>query len=452
MAVFELWGEVDDPERIDDEIPAGIRRHGSWGHAQIWQRDNPMKHFWARRASSIGESLDPIFAIRNWELRAAGQAIARNLDLLQMMQAFPPLIQDPRPDETREQFEDRMRPIKREADGVIELALDRNGATRKANRGTALHRAWQTRMQGDPLPPQMDGSLVAGLEKMDDLMRGLDIHEIELFTAWEDLNPPQPEQRCRSCGTLDSVWSLRHGWQMVLPNGEFVVPGHRRCGDLKSGDNDIRKPGYSTQPVPYVYGDPFDWTVTAEQRRAGDGGWRPWAEAEQLQKDYALIIHVPLDPDHLQDSALWWVDLEKSMRFVRMAQTVRSIWNTVQVATGEHFCTATLEIDPAMADEVNAALSSDAAEETLAAAETLAQEIIADPTPAIVPAGDAGRAPVADLNDARIRHDLREADTPERVLAVFAEWQFKGWTAEHATLAEQTYDRLSATPLLPTPE
>ena len=331
MGVFDSYDD-DRLESADDELPTGeVTRHGKHGFGKIAKRDQPQPerswHWWARRASSLGDPLDNLYQVHRWEKRLLALAYARHPDLLALVGSVPDILAPCPPDRDEDAWTKHLAQFKREIEKVNDTALDRVGANTRSNLGSALHQYDQRRLAGEDLafvPPLMR----AGLDRLADIRAGLTVHAAEQFVVFEDVDPPAGRPRIPSCGTYDNLVSPKPGMIMFAPDGTVITSADRMVDDTKSGNHDPRKPSYLCQPVPYVRGTPYDFTLTAQRRADGDNGLRDWPDGVRPHQRWALIAHVPLDS--LDDAGLLWVDVEQGEHWARAAQTLRELTSEAQ--------------------------------------------------------------------------------------------------------------------------
>jgi hypothetical protein len=349
VSVFDAFDD-DALEAADDELPAGeVTRHGKHGHGKIAKRDQPQKvwHWWARRASSLGAPLDDLFKVHQWQMRLLALGYVRHPDLLALAGSLPDITAGVprgwRPDlgsdtEAREkEWQKSLSPYKRDLERINQTALDRMGATAKANRGTALHGYHERLINGDT-SLHAPSDIAAGLERLGDLLRNFTIHTAEQFVVFEDAEPPEGQCRIPSCGTFDWLCSPLPGQIMFAPDGTVITAAARLIGDTKSGDQDVQKPSYLCQPVPYVRGLPYDHALNEERRAAGDNGLRDWPDEIRPNQRWALIAHVPLS--RLDDAGLYWVDVDRGEHWARAAQTLREMTREASRTAKKHFYAA----------------------------------------------------------------------------------------------------------------
>jgi hypothetical protein len=344
VSVFDAFDD-DALEAADDELPAGeVTRHGMKGHGKIAKRDQPQKvwHWWARRASSLGEPLDALYKVHQWQKRLLAKAYAKHSDLLDLVGSVPDCDNIPTPkcppgtdpDEWEKKFHATLSPHRRRLEQVNETALDREGATKKANRGTAFHGFHDRLVTGDAVH-YASPEIRAGLEVLEHLLRYFQIHATETFTVFEDLNPPAGQKRIPSCGTFDWYTSPKPGYLLFAPDGEILTCKDRLIGDTKSGDQDIQKPSYETQPVPYVRGQPYDYTLTEARRKDGENGFLSWMDDIAPNQYWALIAHVPLS--RVEDAGLYWGDVTQGERWARAAEAMRALCSEAQRTAKKNF-------------------------------------------------------------------------------------------------------------------
>lgn len=111
------------PERdfTDEYVPEGIERD-RWGRPKILQSNGLSKAY--VRASTMAKALDDGKALSDWKARTVGKGVATNPDLIANFAVVD--IDDPGDGKKR-------------AAELVEMAMERAGASRKRELGTALH-------------------------------------------------------------------------------------------------------------------------------------------------------------------------------------------------------------------------------------------------------------------------------------------------------------------------
>jgi hypothetical protein len=286
----------------DDEIPAGVPRHGRDGRPKIRHADDPTKMSYYTRASSFGEVIEDKFLVHRSQLRQVVFAMGR----------FDALVMESQAVEALEDKEDakRDRAMKDELSRVADRAIERVGGNDKATKGTALHTLRERRDRGEDLA-FVGPKTWAALDAWSAMASCFTWHGSEQFVV---------NHRWRTAGTYDALWSPK--WPWSAPDGALILPGERICADLKSGSRgpDWWGPTYGSQLTVYPNSQPYEH-VSDEEAAEGDNGLREWPDGVAPRTDWALIPHVPLE--HPEDAGLWWVDLTKGAVLANLAFSIR---------------------------------------------------------------------------------------------------------------------------------
>lgn len=211
-----------------------------WDRPLIMQPDG--KEVAYTRASTIAKALDSGKALGDWKARQAAKGVALNIDLISRMAALD--LED----------EDQ----KKEANKVVEMAMERTGSSRKREMGTAFHAFAEQHDLGQKipyLPPELH-------EAMTDYVRqtaGVEWLGVEKFVV-NDLY--------QVAGTADRFGRLE---------GEEIA----RVWDMKTGRVDYGSLSFSMQLAAYASGEGYD-PQTGKRVPLG----------YEVAQDYGIIVHV----------------------------------------------------------------------------------------------------------------------------------------------------------------
>jgi replicative DNA helicase len=225
------------------------------------------------RASTLGGTLEDQTNIGEWKKRVVAFGLARRRDLI-LAAASVPSWDGPQ--------------NKRQLSEIAEQAMQAAEANAAATIGTALHALTDRLDRGEPIPDVGDDR--RALDAYAQLMRGFDVHAIELFLACDELEV---------AGTTDRVLSPKE--VMTAPDGTRITPDDRLIGDLKGLSLDT--------PLP----TPTGWTtmgaVQVGDEVLGSDGRPCRVTAKSATKrigtyvvEFNLGDSIVCDREHL-----WWV-------------------------------------------------------------------------------------------------------------------------------------------------
>lgn len=328
--VADFWAAEPGPS-MDDYTAWELRdcpRHGDprKGWPKIRRPDDPTQHRFHLRASQLGGSLEDVYMLHLWELRAAaiGMAYDTSGDLRERALSVPnTTIKLPPPAGASDtEWQREWREAKGELEDVAFTAARRAGADRRATTGTVVHRLYPRYRRGDRIDWPNEQIETATL-RVHELHQGLAVYASEQFVAFDDEDgAAHPDTQVLAAGTFDELVGPEPGYVLVAPDGTILSSEDRIVDDLKTGDGKVTKADYCTQPLPYVRGRPYTWAVSDEQARDGDSGRRDWPEGKAPHQRWALIMHVPIGAP--EDAGLVWVDVDRSLEWARCAAGIRA--------------------------------------------------------------------------------------------------------------------------------
>jgi hypothetical protein len=282
--------------RPDTEVPRGIQRD-QYGRPIIDGRPYT-------RASTFGACLEDTFGVTRWKLGMVAFGLGKREDLRLRAAGVsdpcgaadgghrckPPCVDSPEG--------------KRELREVQEAAVSVSGADRKASLGTALHALTEQIDHGVELASQ--GRFDPILARYRELIAPFAVRCTEVFTRCD---------RWGTAGTFDSLVSPR-GF-LTAPDGEVFGPADALVVDKKtSGTARYFGAKFTVQTKTYSAGEMVD-------KQTGEP--IGWADHPRPSQTWALILHLPSNPESIDDAGWHWVDLTAGERLCDLAAAVRRV-------------------------------------------------------------------------------------------------------------------------------
>lgn len=243
----------------------GITRD-TWGRPLITPPDGGKPVAYAR-ATTIAGTLDDLNGLMGWKQRMTAIGITDRADLQIAVAAH--------------------RDDKKKVDSIVKEAMDAAAAGAAATTGTALHAFTEHIDTHDgAMPDNVPAAFIPDLEAYRHVAAALRPVHIEEMAVVDDL---------KIAGTPDRIVEYRDGLYVA---------------DVKTGSIDF--PGKIALQLA-IYANAVKYDVETGQRT-------PWADGRPVNKDRALIIHLPAGKGFCN---LHWVDIAAGWEAVALAVQVR---------------------------------------------------------------------------------------------------------------------------------
>ena len=238
-----------------------------WGRYRLPHPDTGEVQSWTR-ATTIASTLNDTYALEKWKMRQVALGIASNKSLRARLEG----VTD-----------------KSLIDAICQEAMDRVGASDKADIGTALHGMCEQLDLGEAglesFSPEFRSDLRAYLD-------GMHEHGVAVLPSWVErivINPP-----IVSAGTLDRI---------------VKYEGSNYIADIKTGSLDYSLLDISIQLAIYAN---------------STGAWtgEEFESLPDVSKEYALVLHLPAGQGKF---ALWAIDIERGWELAKLSFDVRLI-------------------------------------------------------------------------------------------------------------------------------
>lgn len=240
------------------------RQHGDSGRPYLWKPDGSKRTYYGR-PSGLGGDLDGKEQLMAWKSRMVLDGIHRVPELLD---EYREVISKPGYDPKDHKHKGRVQAI---ADRAQEIA----NAVAKADIGTALHDITDAIDWGrDPgwIPPEFEAVVGAYCDAVAIARRkhGLEFIDSEFFVAYEPW---------KVAGSVD---------KLVRFDGKLVVADAKTSGTME-----YSRGKFCMQVAPYAWGVRYSprGALNGIDRHGLGVGRSPYVEGEQVEREYALIIH-----------------------------------------------------------------------------------------------------------------------------------------------------------------
>lgn len=239
---------------IEAEIP-----RDRWDRPLISQPDGgkPVAY---RRASTVAEVLEDHYGLNLWRMRLAAQGLAQRPDLVQSIHGAS----------------------KKEADAIVEEALEAAGASVAARNGTTMHSLTERLDNGEDVPSGLPSNIVAMLEAYQRTTARYKVLDTERFVV---------QDKIKVAGTYD---------RRLFDE----VTGLTLIGDLKTGQS-LEYLALKTCAQVAVYASGCWYDLDGERSE------------HEANRDRGLLIHLPWVDDPAQAYCeLRWLDLRTGRKAI----------------------------------------------------------------------------------------------------------------------------------------
>lgn len=270
------------PATVADETVSGQPEpnRDRWGRYLMWMPDGREA---MTRTTTFAKSCSDTYALSEWEQRLTAIGLTMRPDLLALAHG-------------KDVKQDR-----KELNGLVADAKAAAGQKVAANLGTAVHSlterldARQLKMEDVPAAQRQHVQAYASLRRGHSLLTVRDwIERTTCVNAGGEM----------VAGTLDRIFQL--------PNGDLVIGDLKTGSDLSYGWGEI-----AVQLAVYAHGvnenGLYDWNTDT------------WTTLDSpVRTDYALVVHVPVDPRSPKEPAVYRVDLREGWAAAELCARVRA--------------------------------------------------------------------------------------------------------------------------------